>query len=155
MKLEVQNLTKSLLQSNEVITTVLSEIQKGSQNSMLSLHNLIGALESKISLLLEKEEKKRAQQRIEDHRQMAMNSLDDIKEELESSENVLQDTHVFLKQAMDTLKNSSLRIKGLMSPRDEYHADENNFYRPHSISHNIDHNISHNIDHNISQNYEK
>ena len=54
LKQEVNNLTKSLLQSNEVITTVLSEIQNNSQNSMLSLHNLIQALEKKISLLLNK-----------------------------------------------------------------------------------------------------
>lgn len=52
LKEEIATLTKSLLQSNEVITTVLSEIQVGSKSSMMSLHNLINALENKISILL-------------------------------------------------------------------------------------------------------
>lgn len=48
---------------------------------------------------------------------LMLNSVDEIKDEV-SPNNVLQETHVFLKQAMDTLRDSSMRIKELLEPVD-------------------------------------
>jgi hypothetical protein len=50
---------------------------------------------------------------------MILNSVDEINVDRASPKDVLQDTHVFLKQAMDTLRNSSRRMKGLLEPVDE------------------------------------
>lgn len=117
LKEEVSNLTKSLLKSNEVITTVLTEIQKGSKNSMVSLHKLIHALENKMQHLIQSYEKSWVT--IDQDPNMILNSVDEINVDRASPKDVLQDTHVFLKQAMDTLRNSSRRMKGLLEPVDE------------------------------------
>lgn len=122
LKEEIATLTKSLLQSNEVITTVLSEIQVGSKSSMMSLHNLINALETKISILLKQSGRflhSRNPNLVNLGHRVAQREEDDINVLKGSPKNMLQDTHVFLKQAMDTLRNSSIRMKGFLEPVDE------------------------------------
>jgi hypothetical protein len=111
LKQEVKNLTKSLLQSNDVITTVLTEIQNGSESSMISLTNLIRALETKISLLISKSNmnsihsysKETDYGKFDPDSLMILNNVEEIASDSQMK-NALQDTQVFLKQAMDTLK---------------------------------------------------
>lgn len=54
-----KDMTESLFKSNKVITTLLTEIKNGANNSMMSLHNLIYILENKISRLVKESEQKR------------------------------------------------------------------------------------------------
>lgn len=55
---------------------------------------------------------------------------DEINVEKGSPKNMLQDTHVFLKQAMDTLRNSSIRMKGFLEPVEEEEKANNQILHP-------------------------
>lgn len=104
---EISSLTKSCIQSNEIITTVLTEIQHGSKSSMLSLHNLVSALEQKISILLSKsdfDEKKKSQSKSNGANYSSIFKSNENSRVYERSNNVLQDTQQFLQNAMNTLK---------------------------------------------------
>ena len=135
---EIANLTKSCLQSNEIITTVLSEIQQGSKSSMLSLHNLVNALEHKISLLLSKsisEDKRRFKNKNDDTDFNQVLNLNEKYKYDERNNNALQDTHQFLQQAINTLRNSSMRIKEVIESTDEPEDNRNrNLNQKKSIS---------------------
>lgn len=126
MKDEYERMQKrmntSLLQSNEVITTLLTEIQKGADNSMMSLHKLIYSLENKISVLVKKEQKKsdRSYNEYEDGSSHILNCVDDIGNQIKNSSNTLQDTHVFLKQALNSINKSLYQKKSeFLEPESE------------------------------------
>ncbi|CAI2381528.1 unnamed protein product [Moneuplotes crassus] len=108
-----KRMNTSLLQSNEVITTLLTEIQKGANNSMMSLHKLIYSLENKISVLVKKEQKNsnRGCNEYEDGSPHILNCVDDIGHQIKNSSNTLQDTHVFLKQALNSINKSLYQKK--------------------------------------------
>jgi hypothetical protein len=104
----------------------LTAVQHESKISMNSLQGIIKNLESKISILIRHFSKRNSSMmQLDDEyvnfekneSPVMLNSVDEIIDEV-SPKNVLQETHVFLKQAMDTLKDSSMRIKELLEPVD-------------------------------------
>ncbi|CAI2384542.1 unnamed protein product [Moneuplotes crassus] len=130
LKIESDNIQKrmnnSLLQSNEVITTLLTEIHKGANNSMMSLHNLIFSLENKISVLVKKSQ---GENKVNSHGLYSpynpgssqIFDADNVGEyQIKNSSNALQDTHVFLKQAMDSIdKSTQNKTTELLEPESE------------------------------------
>jgi hypothetical protein len=116
---------------------------------MLSLHNLIKVLETKISLLLCKSNINNTNSyhqetdygKYETDSMMILNNVEEIAKD-GNLKNALQDTQVFLKQAMDTLKNSSMRMKGFIEP--SYEADqESHIISQPGIFRTVDNDIHH------------
>ena len=95
----------------------------------MSLHNLVVALEQKISLLLSKSFSKEKREFNGKLNEVNYNKMVNLNEnyKIDENNNVLQDTQQFLQKAMNTLKNSSILMKGVIEPCDESnHASINN-----------------------------
>ena len=95
----------------------------------MSLHNLVVALEQKISLLLSKSFSKEKREINGKLNEVNYNKMVNLNEnyKIDENNNVLQDTQQFLQKAMNTLKNSSILMKGVIEPSDESnHASINN-----------------------------